>query len=84
MIRRRCNNGNSGARMFTLGLDFGANSVRALVHYEPNEASVKADDRLYRLYREVSDGFRGVTKSADLSRVMKDLIAIKYAQRATA
>jgi len=79
--------------MFTLGLDFGANSVRALqaamtsakpIHYEPDEASVKADDRLYRLYREVFDSFRGVTKSADLSRVMKDLIDIKYAQRATA
>ena len=39
-------------------------------------------DRLYALYRELHDSFGGLTKSADLSRVMKTLIEIKYAQRA--
>ncbi len=53
-------------------------------HYEPNEANVKVYDRLYRLYRKLYDSFGGVTKSADLTRVMKDLIEIKYAQRAVA
>ena len=38
-------------------------------------------DRLYRLYRELHDSFGGLNRSADLSRVMKALIEIKYAQR---
>lgn len=51
-------------------------------HYEPIPENKKVYDRLYRLYRELYDSFGGVTKSADLTRVMKDLIEIKYAQRA--
>ncbi len=54
------------------------------VHYEPNEAHRKVYDRLYALYRQLYDSFGGLTRSADLTRVMKDLIEIKYAQRAAA
>ncbi len=39
-------------------------------------------DQLYALYRELHDSFGGLTKSADLSHVMKSLLDIKYAQRA--
>jgi L-ribulokinase len=39
-------------------------------------------DQLYALYRELHDSFGGLTKSADLSQLMKRLLDIKYAQRA--
>ena len=39
-------------------------------------------DQLYALYRELHDSFGGLTRSADLSQVMKRLLDIKYAQRA--
>jgi L-ribulokinase len=39
-------------------------------------------DQLYALYRELHDSFGGLTKSADLSQVMKRLLDIKYVQRA--
>ncbi len=52
------------------------------VHYAPIEANRKVYDRLYALYRALYDSFGGLTSSADLTRVMKDLIEIKYAQRA--
>ncbi len=51
-------------------------------HYEPVAANRKVYDQLYALYRDLHDSFGGLTKSADLSRVMKTLIEIKYAQRA--
>ena len=51
-------------------------------HYEPIEENRKVYDQLYALYRDLHDSFGGLTKSADLSRVMKSLIEIKYAQRA--
>ncbi len=47
------------------------------VAYEPQPDSQKTYDQLYALYREVHDAFGGVTTSADLSQVMKRLIAIK-------
>jgi L-ribulokinase len=53
-------------------------------HFEPNPANRQVYDRLYALYRELHDSFGGLTKAADLSRIMKDLIGIKYAQRAAA
>jgi L-ribulokinase len=53
-------------------------------HYEPIEANHKVYDKLYALYRELYDSFGGLNRSADLARVMKDLIEIKYAQRAGA
>ena len=51
------------------------------VKYEPVPAHRAVYDRLYKLYRELHDSFGGVTKTADLSRVMKTLIEIKYAER---
>jgi L-ribulokinase len=51
-------------------------------HYQPKPENRTVYDRLYRLYRDLHDSFGGLTKSADLSRVMKTLIEIKYAQRA--
>ena len=51
-------------------------------HYQPKPENRTVYDRLYALYRELHDSFGGLTKSADLSRVMKTLIDIKYAQRA--
>ncbi len=50
--------------------------------YRPLAANRKIYDRLYVLYRQVHDAFGGVNKSADLSRVMKDLLALKQSQRA--
>jgi L-ribulokinase len=47
--------------------------------YRPIAANRKVYDRLYLLYRQVHDAFGGVNKSADLSRVMKDLLEIKAA-----
>jgi len=51
-------------------------------HYEPIAGNRKVYDQLYALYRDLHDSFGGLTKSADLSRLMKSLIEIKYAQRA--
>jgi L-ribulokinase len=53
-------------------------------HFGPIEANKKVYDRLYALYRALYDSFGGLTKTADVTRVMKDLIEIKYAQRADA
>lgn len=50
--------------------------------YRPNPTARKTYDRLYALYREVHDAFGGLNKAANLSGVMKDLLAIKHAQRA--
>jgi L-ribulokinase len=49
--------------------------------YEPIAARQAVYDQLYALYRDLHDSFGGLTKSADLSRVMKSLLEIKYAQR---
>jgi len=50
--------------------------------YRPDAKRRKVYDELYRLYRQVHDAFGGVTRTADLSRVMKDLLALKHSQRA--
>lgn len=47
------------------------------VAYEPNPANQSVYDELYALYRDLHDAFGGVNKAADLSQVMKKLIAIK-------
>ena len=47
------------------------------VQYKPGPSARKTYDRLYRLYMGVHDAFGGVNKSADLSRVMKELLEIK-------
>ena len=52
------------------------------VSYKPNAKAQKTYDQLYALYRQLHDSFGGHNKSADLSRVMKDLLAIKDAARA--
>ncbi|MBW8781199.1 MAG: ribulokinase [Verrucomicrobia bacterium] len=52
------------------------------VAYKPKAASRKVYDRLYAQYRVLHDSFGGLDKSADLSRVMKELLAIKEAARA--
>lgn len=49
--------------------------------YRPIAANKKVYDDLYRLYRQVHDAFGGLDKSADLSRVMKDLLVLKHAAR---
>jgi len=48
--------------------------------YKPNAANQKVYNEIYRLYRQVHDAFGGLNKNADLSRVMKDLLALKEAQ----
>ena len=47
------------------------------VRYQPRPAARQIYERLYVLYRQLHDSFGGLNKSADLSRVMKDLLAIK-------
>ena len=49
--------------------------------YKPMAENRAVYDQLYALYRELHDSFGGLTKSADLSGVMKRLLDIKYAQR---
>lgn len=47
------------------------------VAYKPRKAAQKTYDQLYALYRQLHDSFGGKAKSADLSGVMKELLAIK-------
>jgi L-ribulokinase len=47
------------------------------VKYTPNPKAKSVYDELYAIYRLLHDGFGGVNHSIDVSRVMKDLIAIK-------
>lgn len=46
--------------------------------YRPIAANRKAYDRLYTLYRKLHDAFGGREKLADVSGVMKELLAIKH------
>jgi L-ribulokinase len=55
-------------------------SLRAVV-YEPNPENHAVYNDLYALYRDLHDSFGGLTKSADLSQVMKRLLDIKCAER---
>ncbi len=48
--------------------------------YDPDPAAQKVYNELYSLYRDLHDSFGGVNRSADLSKLMKRLIEIKYAQ----
>jgi L-ribulokinase len=48
--------------------------------WQPNQENKKVYDRLYALYRQLHDAFGGVTHSADLGGVMKELIQIKQEQ----
>ncbi len=47
------------------------------VAYRPKARARKTYNELYRLYRKIHDSFGGVDLSADLSNVMKDLLALK-------
>jgi L-ribulokinase len=47
------------------------------VAYKPRKPAQKTYDQLYALYRQLHDSFGGKAKSADLSGVMKELLAIK-------
>jgi L-ribulokinase len=49
--------------------------------YRPDPVARKVYDQLYALYRRVHDAFGGLDKSADLSRVMKELLQIKAVSR---
>ena len=49
--------------------------------FEPIAENQVIYDQLYALYRALHDSFGGLSKSADLSQVMKTLLDIKYAQR---
>ncbi|HTX66685.1 MAG TPA: ribulokinase [Opitutaceae bacterium] len=51
------------------------------IRYRPDPAAQQVYAELYRLYRRLHDSFGGLDKSADLSRVMKDLLAIKESQK---
>jgi len=52
------------------------------IRYRPRKADSKIYDQLYLLYRQLHDSFGGLNKSADLSGVMKALLAIKASARA--
>ncbi|RRJ94439.1 ribulokinase [Opitutaceae bacterium TAV4] len=45
--------------------------------YRPRATTRHTYDKLYSLYRKLHDAFGGLNKSADLSTIMKDLLAIK-------
>ena len=47
--------------------------------YRPIPENQVIYNQLYALYRELHDAFGGITKSADLGHVMKDLLALKAA-----
>ncbi len=50
------------------------------ISYKPIPENQAIYQQLYALYRELHDAFGGVTKSADLGHVMKDLLALKAQQ----
>ncbi len=52
------------------------------VAYKPKAANQTIYNQLYALYRQLHDSFGGVNQSADLSNIMKDLLAIKAATHA--
>ena len=52
------------------------------VAYRPQRPARETYDRLYALYRQLHDSFGGRSRSADLSNVMKDLLALKESIRA--
>ena len=47
------------------------------VQYKPIAANRRVYNKLYALYRHAHDAFGGINKSADLSNVMEDLLALK-------
>jgi L-ribulokinase len=51
------------------------------IEYKPRPAARKTYNRLFALYQNLHDSFGGVNRKADLSSVMKELLAIKYQSR---
>ena len=51
------------------------------VSYKPKPRAQKTYDQLYALYRQLHDAFGNINKSADLTRVMKDLLDLKDSAR---
>jgi L-ribulokinase len=47
------------------------------IEYKPRAAARKTYDRLFAVYKTLHDAFGGVNRQADLSGVMKQLLAIK-------
>jgi L-ribulokinase len=50
------------------------------VRYEPIPENVAVYSGLFKIYRDLHDAFGGVNRSADLSKLMKDLIRIREEQ----
>lgn len=50
------------------------------ITYKPIAENQAVYQQLYSLYRELHDAFGGVTQSADLGHLMKDLLALKTQQ----
>lgn len=48
--------------------------------YEPDAENVRVYNELYGLYRTLHDAFGGLNTSADMSKVMKDLLSLKATQ----
>jgi L-ribulokinase len=71
----------AGAHPDFAGAEAAMTSLRP-ESYQPVAENRTVYDELYALYRELHDSFGGLTRSADLSQVMKRLLDIKYAQRA--
>ncbi|MCX6845351.1 MAG: FGGY-family carbohydrate kinase, partial [Verrucomicrobia bacterium] len=51
------------------------------IEYKPRPAARKTYNRLFALYQKLHDSFGGVNRKADLSGVMKELLAIKSQSR---
>ncbi len=58
------------------------NSMTSLknIVYRPDPESQRVYDRLYAIYKKLHDAFGGVNRNADLSELMKELIALKQEQ----
>ena len=50
------------------------------LNYSPKAENQAIYNQLYALYRQLHDAFGGISKCADLSGVMKELIHIKEEQ----
>ncbi|HEY8990371.1 MAG TPA: ribulokinase, partial [Luteolibacter sp.] len=50
------------------------------VVFRPQAAGQTVYEEIYGLYRKLHDAFGGVTASADLGSIMKDLLALKSRQ----
>ncbi len=54
-----------------------AMASRSVPAFRPDPERVRAYDRLFALYRTLNDAFSGTGQGMDVSRVMKDLIALR-------